>query len=801
MKILIDCQALQTASSSRGIGRYVRGVIKGLTQLNENKFELILLVDGSRSVTAQEIYQEYKSYNVKFLYWYSATLSSLPAWGANNAEFNSDLLYEAAVINSHSDILLIGSVFEGANETFCLPIEKLVGKIKLATVCYDFIPFQELNNLSIEEKYWYGRCLNRLNLCSVLLCISEYTKSIANLVFPDIPAVNVSGGVDEDVFNCRRTNNIGANDSDEKFINEIGIDRPFFLYAGGGDSRKNVDFLFHTFVKLCTNELKDFQLVLVMGSHLPAADKFSGLVSSLGLQSRIKVLRYITNDQLVCLYRNCFLFVFPSLAEGLGFSVLEAMSCGAPVISSNSTSLPEVHGFSEGEFSPDNSDELSNLLVKVTQDSQFYKELKQHGQEHVRLFTWKNTASLIFSALEHLDSKNIQIVEDHIGVKDIVERAKIRPQTEIEYEALAQAIASQFYRRIYIDITETIKQKRVTGIQRVVLKILKYIEKLLPENWEAVFVVLKEGTFYLYERESDNWVSRGLINPKPSDVFLCLDLNIGLSTAKDFFMRLKNKGVKVVSVVYDLVYELHPEVVGCDAALLQEWLQYVTTISDRVLCISKSVKNELEEWARRHKGMLKGDLDYFYLCCDILTNTHDLVKSKTQDGRFCFVCISTVEPRKGYDLVLDAFEVLFDSYDIELHIVGKKGWKVEDLCKRIEHSKHFNKKLFWHSHASDQELVQILSSSDAYINASIYEGFGLPIVEATQFRLPLFLRNIHVFKELAGIHARYFNTAQDLVELVKTFIKSPQSFVPMPLNNIITWEESVRQLIRKIPIG
>ena len=128
MIILIDCQALQTSSVYRGIGRYCHDLIDCLSSHKPDELEIALLIDGSRQATAAKIYNDFKDRKIKFIYWYSASLSSLSATQVNNAEINSDLLYEAAVINSGADILFIGSLFEGLAETFCLPLERLHGK-------------------------------------------------------------------------------------------------------------------------------------------------------------------------------------------------------------------------------------------------------------------------------------------------------------------------------------------------------------------------------------------------------------------------------------------------------------------------------------------------------------------------------------------------------------------------------------------------------------------------------------------------------------------------------------------------
>ena len=124
------------------------------------------------------------------------------------------------------------------------------------------------------------------------------------------------------------------------------------MYSGACDPRKNIKALLKSYSNL-PYELKNVKLILVgklFDSEIQIIDNY---LSSLGINSEnIIKTGYISDHELAYLYRNCSLFVFPSIHEGFGLPVLEAMSCGAPVIASNRSSIPEVLGKSTYTFNP-----------------------------------------------------------------------------------------------------------------------------------------------------------------------------------------------------------------------------------------------------------------------------------------------------------------------------------------------------------------------------------------------------------------------------------------------------------------
>ena len=88
---------------------------------------------------------------------------------------------------------------------------------------------------------------------------------------------------------------------------------------------------------------------------------------------------FVKDDDLICLYRCCKFFIFPSWHEGFGFPVLEAMACGAPVICSNTTSLPEVVGLPEATFNPFDVNSISAKMIQALNDDDFLERLRDHG--------------------------------------------------------------------------------------------------------------------------------------------------------------------------------------------------------------------------------------------------------------------------------------------------------------------------------------------------------------------------------------------------------------------------------------
>jgi glycosyltransferase involved in cell wall biosynthesis len=137
------------------------------------------------------------------------------------------------------------------------------------------------------------------------------------------------------------------------------------------------------------------------GTVIAGRTDFAETVRRLGLERRVKMLGYVPERDLPALYRAAAVFVYPSFYEGFGLSVLEAMACGAPVITYNVTSLPEVAGDAARLLEyPVTADVLAEEIGRVIEDPVLRRELSERGRARARRFDWATTARLTVEAYE-----------------------------------------------------------------------------------------------------------------------------------------------------------------------------------------------------------------------------------------------------------------------------------------------------------------------------------------------------------------------------------------------------------------
>lgn len=179
--------------------------------------------------------------------------------------------------------------------------------------------------------------------------------------------------------------------------------RPYILFVGGADPRKNHRTLVRAFAR-CREELKDHVLVLV-GDAVHRFGSYQASVRAEGLEDAVRCPGRVSAEDLRLLYSGAAVFVFPSLYEGFGMPVLEAMASGTPVITSDSTSLPEVAGDAALLVNPESPDHLKTALVRVLKDEDLRQSLRAKGLERVKSFTWERTARQTFAVYREVVGK------------------------------------------------------------------------------------------------------------------------------------------------------------------------------------------------------------------------------------------------------------------------------------------------------------------------------------------------------------------------------------------------------------
>lgn len=176
-----------------------------------------------------------------------------------------------------------------------------------------------------------------------------------------------------------------------------GLERPFLLYLGTIQPRKNLVRLVEAFARL-PRDLAGVDLALVGGTGWLAGDIFRR-VGDLGLQDRVHFVGYAPDEDLPALLSAAECLVMPSLYEGFGLPVLEAMACGTPVICSNASSLPEAAGEAALFFSPHDVQGMADAMARVLTDAALRETLVEGGYAHVARFSWEQASREVLDVL------------------------------------------------------------------------------------------------------------------------------------------------------------------------------------------------------------------------------------------------------------------------------------------------------------------------------------------------------------------------------------------------------------------
>ncbi len=195
----------------------------------------------------------------------------------------------------------------------------------------------------------------------------------------------------------------------EKNMNEVNkkfkIAENYILFVGTLQPRKNITRLIEAFSKvLKRTKKKDLELVIVgkkgweYEGILEAPEKF-------GVSDKVKFLDFVEDKDLPLLYKNALCYVLPSLYEGFGLPVLEAMKYGCPVITSNVSSMPEAGGNAALYVDPTNVEDIIEKIVMLIDDEKLRKELITKGQEQIKKFSWEKTAKETLEILKEMGKK------------------------------------------------------------------------------------------------------------------------------------------------------------------------------------------------------------------------------------------------------------------------------------------------------------------------------------------------------------------------------------------------------------
>lgn len=184
-----------------------------------------------------------------------------------------------------------------------------------------------------------------------------------------------------------------------KSLAEFGINEKFVLFVGTLQPRKNIISLIKAFA-LLPQDLKDSHQLVIVGKKGWLYDEILKAPGMFGIDDKTLFLDYVRDNDLPSFYRNAQVYVLPSLYEGFGLPILEAMRYGCPVITSNVSSMPEAGGEAAEYFDPNDIEDIETTLEKVLTDESLRKKMVEKGKVHYKKFTWEKAAREVLASVE-----------------------------------------------------------------------------------------------------------------------------------------------------------------------------------------------------------------------------------------------------------------------------------------------------------------------------------------------------------------------------------------------------------------
>jgi glycosyltransferase involved in cell wall biosynthesis len=396
MKIGVDLRALQGNNKYRGIGRNIRELITSLSKIDsKNDYIFYAFEELENPIDSMVLSSKFKYKIKKFKY------SNL-----SQKKYVRILFSEYSPINVNDDNL---DVFFQTDMQYGLP-----KRVKTVAIFYDLIPFyywnkDKLNRHSglrklkiktadriIRERYL--RVLSRYKLADRIIAISKSSKDDLVSHFKTIKPRDVTVAL------------LGFNSLDKKSVSltkkqileKYKIKNDYLLYVGGVDLRKNIVGLAKIFFEYKAKNKNDTKLVLA-GKEFDNIQELTDLgwldtIKDSEYKGDIIYAGYVDDSVLNALYKNAKVFAFPSLYEGFGLPVLEAMAAGTPVVAFNNSSIPEVAG--DAAVLCKNDKEFVSGIEKIIDNEMFRKSLIQKGYKQAVKFSWEKTAKQTLEVLE-----------------------------------------------------------------------------------------------------------------------------------------------------------------------------------------------------------------------------------------------------------------------------------------------------------------------------------------------------------------------------------------------------------------
>lgn len=400
MRLIVDLQSCQSGSRLGGIGRYSLELAKAMAA-EAGCHDVLIAVNAMLPEQSFEVRKAFRGVLPP-----DAVVEFAVPQGISYLQKRprvtraAERVREAFLASLNPDAVHVSSLIEGLADEVVTSVGGVGDRSVTAVTLYDLIPYlrQESYLTDPTAKRHYLDKFEALKRADALLAISQFSADEGASILTGYKGViaNILGGIDPS-FKRLAEPARGL----ESFLAEHGIKGPFLLYTASFDQRKNQRGLIEAFAEVSPRVRAGHKLVLVGNGWPGIYAELRALAVKRGLaETDIVFTGHVSDRQLLGLYNLCRLFVFPSHWEGLGLPVIEAMACGVPVIGSNTTSIREVLGDAIAEFDPSDTKQMAERITLALTDDAFRARLIEHGREHIKAFTWAQSARRAWAAIE-----------------------------------------------------------------------------------------------------------------------------------------------------------------------------------------------------------------------------------------------------------------------------------------------------------------------------------------------------------------------------------------------------------------
>jgi glycosyltransferase involved in cell wall biosynthesis/GT2 family glycosyltransferase len=506
----------------------------------------------------------------------------------------------------------------------------------------------------------------------------------------------------------------------------------FILSVGVQQRRKNATGLLEAYALMRRNSRRAPKLILVGGQECED-QRLLQLIKSHGLTGDVILTGSVPSDVLVALYESASVFAYPSLYEGFGFPPLEAMAHGVPVVCSNRGALPEVVGSAAKQVDPEDHAALARALEQVLVDADYRKSLIDLGMQQVARYSWDKVAEETL-AIYNTCLESTPVLQ--LAPADRSESSSARPGTSS---------------RLRVAVDARMIGASGTGTGRYTSEILR---ALWAKDRSAEYVVIGPE---LSDKEK-TWEGAGVLQHVVAGPETLQDpaweqfsLPTHLLGCDVFFAPTGIVPVarpcRAVQVVHDLGFQDHPDFYSpALRAHLGRWVRSSCLTADRLIAVSAFTQDRVH----RHYQVPLERIRIVHHGRSLWKARNPMASRKpARSGRPYLLCLGSFEPNKNQSALLDAFRQISKNWMGELVLAGRRGRDFKSLQSQAK-TLGLSDRVRFVVDPSDEDLQRLLEEAIIFVYPSLYEGFGLPIVEAMANGLPIITSRNGSCSEVAG---------------------------------------------------